>query len=254
SPRARRYQCSPASRCAVAPVPGTFPCPVTVTLAPDVADSACPTFCARLVRGVTNGPSPDWLQRRLRAIGLRPISVLVDITNYLTFDRARPLHVFDAARVTGGLTVRLSRPGETLTGLDDKDYAFDDAMTVIADETAVESIGGVMGGRATGCTEATTDVLIEAAFFDPVRTAATGRKLKINSDARYRFERGVDPASARDGIEMATRLVLDLCGGEPSEVLETGAVPDWQRAHALDPARVVSLVGLDIAEAEQVRI
>ncbi|MEM9783520.1 MAG: phenylalanine--tRNA ligase subunit beta [Pseudomonadota bacterium] len=239
---------------AIAPVPGAFPCPVPVTLAGDVADKACPVFFARLIRGVVNGPSPEWLQRRLRAIGLRPISALVDVTNYLTYDRARPLHVFDADKVQGGLTVRLSRQGETLTGLDEKDYAFDDTMCVIADENAVESIGGVMGGLATGCTEATVNVLVEAAYFDPIRTAATGRKLKINSDARYRFERGVDPTSARDGIEMATRLILDLCGGEPSEVQVSGAVPDTARSCRLDPNRVVSLVGMDIPVAEQRRI
>ncbi|MEM6971845.1 MAG: phenylalanine--tRNA ligase subunit beta [Pseudomonadota bacterium] len=239
---------------AIEAVPGSFPCPVPVTLAEDVADKACPVFMARMVRGVANGPSPDWMQRRLRAIGLRPISALVDVTNYLTHDRARPLHVFDADKVSGGLTVRLSRAGETLTGLDEKDYAFDDAMCVIADETAVESIGGVMGGLATGCTETTTNVLIEAAYFDPVRTAATGRKLKINSDARYRFERGIDPASARDGIEMATRLILEICGGEPSEVQVSGAVPDTARSYTLDPGRVVSLVGMDIPAEAQRRI
>ncbi|MEM6488444.1 MAG: phenylalanine--tRNA ligase subunit beta, partial [Pseudomonadota bacterium] len=240
---------------AVEPVPGAFPCPVSVTLAEDVRDRACPLFVGRVLRGVTNGPSPDWLQRRLRAIGLRPISALVDVTNFMTFDRARPLHVFDAAKVAGGaLTVRLSRPGESLVGLDDKTYAFDDAMCVIADAGGVESIGGVMGGLATGCTEATTDVFIEAAYFDPIRTAATGRKLKINSDARYRFERGVDPASARDGIELATRMILDICGGEASEIVQAGTVPDTARTYPLRPARVAGLVGMDIAPGEQRRI
>ncbi|MGF1550963.1 MAG: phenylalanine--tRNA ligase subunit beta [Paracoccaceae bacterium] len=239
---------------AVAPVEGRFPCPTRVHLADDVREEACPLFLGRLIRGVTNGPSPEWLAVRLRAIGLRPISALVDVTNYLTFDRARPLHVFDADKVSGDLTVRLSRAGESLVGLDEKTYAFDDAMTVIADENGIESIGGVMGGLATGCTEGTVNVLVEAAYFDPRRTAATGRKLKVASDARYRFERGVDPASARDGIELATRLILDLCGGEPSEIVQAGEVPDTARAYPLDPARVASLVGLDIEPSEQVRI
>jgi phenylalanyl-tRNA synthetase beta chain len=217
-----------------------------------VADKACPLFVGRLIRGVKNGPSPDWLQRQLKAIGLRPISALVDVTNFLTFDRARPLHVFDAAKLVGGITVRLSRPGESLLALDGKTYAFDDAMTLICDDAGPEGIGGVMGGEHTGCTEATTDVFIEAAYFDPTRTAATGRKLRIRSDARYRFERGIDPAFTRDGLELATRLILDICGGEPSEVVTAGAVPDTARAYPLDPARVSSLVGMDIPPAQQV--
>ncbi len=233
---------------AVDAVPGAFPCPVRVTLA---ADAACPLFMARLIRGVRNGPSPDWLQRKLKAIGLRPISALVDVTNLLTFDRARPLHVFDAGKLRGDLVVRLSRAGESVVGLDGKTHALDDAMCVIADDTGPVSIGGVMGGESTGCDEATTDVLIEAAWFDPVRTAATGRKLKIVSDARYRFERGVDPDSAREGIEAATRLILDLCGGEPSAVFVAGAAPETRRSFRLRPGRVRSLVGMDVPAARQ---
>jgi phenylalanyl-tRNA synthetase beta chain len=238
---------------AIAPVPGRFPCPVSVTLDASVAGEACPLFVGRLIRGVRNGPSPDWLQRKLRAIGLRPISALVDVTNLLTFDRARPLHVFDAGKLQGALTVRLSREGESLLALDGKTYALDDAMTVICDATGPVSIGGVMGGESTGCDENTTDVYIEAAYFDPVRTAATGRKLKIVSDARYRFERGIDPASAVEGIELATRIIHDICGGEPSEITVSGAVPDTARAYPLRPERVESLVGMTIPEAEQVR-
>ena len=237
---------------AIAPVPGTFPCPIPVTLAEDVADRACPLFIGRVVRGVTNGPSPDWLQRQLRAIGLRPISALVDITNFLTYDRARPLHVFDADKVQGGITVRLSRAGESLLALDGKTYTFDDSMTLICDAAGPEGIGGVMGGEHSGCTETTTSVFIEAAYFDPTRTAATGRKLRINSDARYRFERGIDPAFTRDGLEMATRLILDICGGEASEVVVAGQVPDTHRRYGLDPARVSSLVGMDIPAETQV--
>ena len=236
---------------AVAAVPGRFPSPIGVTLHDDVKDAACPLFVGRLIRGVRNGPSPDWLQTRLRAIGLRPISALVDVTNFLTFDRARPLHVFDAARVTGDIHVRLSRPGETLLALDEKTYAFDDAMTLVCDDAGPAGVGGVMGGARSGVTEATTDVFVEAAWFDPTRTAATGRKLKINSDARYRFERGVDPAFTIPGMEMATRLILDLCGGEPSELAVAGAVPDTARRYALDTARVSSLVGMEIAPESQ---
>ncbi|MCL5778186.1 phenylalanine--tRNA ligase subunit beta [Limibaculum sp. FT325] len=237
-----------------APVKGAFSSPIGVRLMDDVKDHACPLFVGRYIRGVRNGPSPDWLQRRLRAIGLRPISALVDITNFLTFDRARPLHVFDADKVTGDIHVRLSRVGETLEALDDKTYEFDDQMTLICDDAGPEGIGGVMGGLASGVTPETVNVFVEAAYFDPVRTAATGRKLKINSDARYRFERGIDPAFTPEGMEIATRLILDLCGGEASEPVVAGRVPDTARAYALDPARVISLVGMEIPRAEQVRI
>lgn len=239
---------------AVEPVPGTFPCPVAVYLAPDVATEACPLFAGRLIRGVTNGPSPQWMQDRLRAIGLRPISALVDITNFLTYDRNRPLHVFDADRINGPLTVRLARPGETLRTLDGKDYTFDGTETVIADATGPDSIGGVKGGLRTSATEATTNVFVEAAWFDPVRTARTGRRLNTLSDARYRFERGIDPAFTPVGLELATRLILDICGGEASEMEIAGAVPDTTRHYRFDPERVRSLVGMDISEGEQVRI
>src|SRR6185312_15787381 len=153
----------------------------------------CRGFALRLVRGVKNGPSPEWLQKRLTAIGLRPINALVDITNLVTYDRGRPLHVFDAAKVKGNLVVRRARNGETLTALDGKTYTLDDAMCVIADDTGPESLSGIMGGEHSGCDEATTDVLIESALWEPLNIAQTGRKLAINSDARYRFERGVDP-------------------------------------------------------------
>ncbi len=238
----------------IEPVAGGFDSPIGVTLHDDVADKACPLFIGRMVRGVRNGPSPDWLQRRLRAIGLRPISALVDITNYLTYDRARPLHVFDAAKVKGNIHVRLSRQGETLLALDDKEYVFDDAMTLICDDAGPEGIGGVMGGLESGCTADTTDVFIEAAYFDPVRTAATGRKLRIHSDARYRFERGIDPAFTRDGMEMATRMVLDLCGGEASNPVIAGAVPDTARRYDLRGDRVETLVGMTVSPDDQARI
>ena len=239
---------------AVEKVPGGFPSPISVTLAPDVRDKDCPLFLGRTIRGVKNGPSPAWLQQRLRAIGLRPISTLVDITNYFTYDRNRPLHVFDADKVRGDLVVRKAQTGETLMALDEKDYIFDGSETVIADDNAVESIGGVMGGLASGCTGDTVNVFVEAAYFDPIATAVTGRKHKINSDARYRFERGIDPAFTPDGIELATRMILDLCGGEPSDVFVAGAIPDTSRSYALDPKRVESLVGMDIPAARQVEI
>jgi phenylalanyl-tRNA synthetase beta chain len=238
----------------VEPVPGAFPCPVAVYLAPDVASEACPLFVGRLIRGVSNGPSPAWLQDRLRAIGLRPISALVDVTNFVTFDRARPLHVFDAEKLHAPVTVRLARPGERMVALDGKEYAFDGSETLVCDANGPEAIGGVMGGLRTGVTEATRDVFIEAAWFDPVRTARTGRRLRIQSDARYRFERGVDPLSAAPGVELATRLILEFCGGEPSEVEVAGRAPATARSYRLDPGRVRSLVGMDVPRAEQVRI
>ncbi|MCR8724275.1 phenylalanine--tRNA ligase subunit beta [Frigidibacter sp. ROC022] len=232
------------------PVPGTFPCPVKVTLAEDVKGK-CHLFAGRLIRGVKNGPSPQWLQDRLKAIGLRPISALVDVTNFFTFDRNRPLHVFDAAKVKGDLVVRMAREGESLLALDDKTYDLKPGMMVIADDAGVESIGGIMGGLSTGCTEATTDVFVESAFWDTITIAAAGRALKINSDARFRNERGIDPEWDIPGLEAATRMILDLCGGEPSEITVAGAVPDTTRAYRLDSKRLTSLVGLEIPEATQ---
>ena len=204
------------------PVKGTFPCPVKVTLDFGQTHPLCPAFSLRLVKGVKNGVSPNWLEKRLTAIGLRPINALVDITNFITFDRGRPLHVFDAAKVHGNLTVRRARRGETLLALDGKTYELDAAMCVIADDKGVESLAGVIGGEATGCSEATTDVLIESALWDPLNISDTGRKLGINSDARYRFERGVDPNFMLPGLELATQMVMELCGGTPSEVVVAG--------------------------------
>lgn len=193
---------------------GTFPCPVSVT----IEDSqACLDFQVLAIRGLRNGPSPDWVQRRLRAVGLRPISALVDVTNYLTFDLGRPLHVFDLNKIKGNLTVRLAKAGETFTALNGKDYTLNEGMTVISDDTGILSLGGIMGGISTGCLEDTVDVLIECAGFDPIRTALTGRALSILSDARSRFERGVDPASIPQGITEAANLILEWCGGTLSE-------------------------------------
>lgn len=232
------------------PVPGDFPCPIPVTIDDDTLDG-CPLFTGRVIRGVRNGHSPQWLQDLLRAIGLRPISALVDITNYFTFDRNRPLHVFDADKVKGGLRVHRAAGGETLTALDDKDYTLQPGMMVISDDTGPESIAGIMGGTATGVTEDTVDVFLESAYWNHVQIALAGRALKINSDARYRFERGIDPEFTLEGLELATRMILDICGGEPSDVVIAGQVPDHSRAYQLDAARVQSLVGMDIPESEQ---
>ncbi|MEH6674509.1 MAG: phenylalanine--tRNA ligase subunit beta [Sulfitobacter sp.] len=235
----------------VAAVEGQFPCPITVSIDDDTLDQ-CPVFYGRVIRGVKNGPSPVWLQDKLRAIGLRPISFLVDVTNFFTYDRNRPLHVFDADKVAGNsLRIHRAKGGETLMGLDDKEYTFSEGMTLISDAEKVESIAGVMGGAESGCSMDTVNVFVEAAYFDPVRTAYTGRALKINSDARYRFERGIDPEWTPYAIEHATQMILDIAGGEASEVVVAGKVPDFSRAYKLDAARVQSLVGMTISESEQ---
>ncbi len=233
---------------AIAPVAGVFPCPVSVTIA---EDAPCPAFALRLVRGVKNGPSPDWLQAKLRAIGLRPINALVDVTNLLTFDQNRPLHVFDAKKVHGDLVVRRARAGESLLALDGKTYALDETMCVIADDKGVESLAGVMGGEESGCDEATVDVLVESALWEPINIAQTGRKLGLNSDARFRFERGIDPAFTVPGLELATKLILDLCGGTPSEVVLAGTIPDTTRAIDFPLALTEKLTGLVATDAEQ---
>ena len=237
------------------PILGSFASPIGVKLdfSRETAH-ACPCFVGRTIRGVRNGPSPRWMQDRLSAIGLRPISALVDITNYLTYDLNRPLHVFDAGKVRGDLQVRLSRDGETLTALNGETYTLDAAMTVITDDIAVESLGGVMGGARTGCTDDTTTVFLESALFDPIRTARTGRRLGILSDARFRFERGIDPSFLVDGMEIATRLVLDLCGGEPSALVIAGAAPPPRPTIRFRPARVQALTGITIAPAESALI
>jgi len=230
----------------VEPVAGTFACPISVTIDADTVDQA-PVFYGRVIRGVKNGASPAWLQDRLRAIGLRPISALVDITNFFTYDNNRPLHVFDADKVAGGaLRVHRAKGGETFLALDEKEYVLQEGMTAISDANGVESLAGIMGGEHSGCTDDTVNVFLEAAFFDPIRTAYTGRALKINSDARYRFERGIDPAWTPVGIEAATQMILDLCGGEASDVVVAGELPDHARAYKLDTDRVQSLVGMEI--------
>ncbi|MEL6434094.1 MAG: phenylalanine--tRNA ligase subunit beta, partial [Pseudomonadota bacterium] len=231
-------------------VEGQFASPINVTIESDTEDG-CYVFAGRLIKGVKNGPSPAWLQNRLRAIGLRPISTLVDITNFFTYDRNRPLHVFDADKVKGNLRVHRAKGGETLIGLDEKEYTFSTGQVVISDDENIESIAGIMGGLATGCTDETTNVFLEAAVWDHIQIAHTGRALKINSDARYRNERGIDPGFNMEAHDLATQMIIDLCGGEPSNQVVAGTVPDVSRAYKLDPARVQSLVGMEIPEAEQ---
>lgn len=233
-------------------VKGTFPSPLKVAV--DDA-TACPLFIGRYIKGVKNGPSPAWLQQQLKAIGLRPISALVDITNFLTYDLSRPLHVFDADLVKGKeLRVSLSKGGEMMQALNDKVYELQPGMTVIGDSEGVEALGGVIGGTRTGCSEKTTNVFLEVALFDPIRTAATGRKLGIITDARYRFERGLDPAAVQDYAELATRLIMEMCGGEPSELVIVGKAPSFQRTYDLHVDRVLTLGGEPVEKSTQENI
>lgn len=235
----------------IKPIKGEFPCPVKVT----VEDAAlCPGFALRLVRGVKNGPSPEWLQQRLTSIGLRPINALVDITNFMTYDRARPLHVFDAAKVKGNLVVRRARDGETLLALDGRSYTLDPGICVIADEHGVESLAGIMGGEASGCDENTSDVLIESALWNEINIAQTGRKLGINSDARYRFERGVDPAFMVPGLELATKLVMELCGGTPSENVVVGRTFGEDKVIDFPLSEIKRLAAIEVPLGEVRRI
>ncbi len=236
------------------PAAGTAASPMTWRRELGAHGEACPLVAGRYFRNVQNGASPDWMQHRLRAAGLRPISAIVDITNYLTLDRGRPLHAFDADRVRGNLVMRMARAGESLAALDGKTYALDPEVTVIADDDGVCAIGGIIGGEATGCTPATTNVFLESALFDPVRTARSGRRLGIRSDARYRFERGVDPASVDWGIDEATRLILALCGGEAGTVVRAGAPPPPPAPVPFRPERVAGLGGLEVAASRQEEI
>ena len=235
----------------ISEIAGSFPCPITVQIDAELKTKSAPHFTGRLIRGVTNGPSPKWMQARLRAIGLRPISALVDITNYFTMGLNRPLHVFDAAKVSGTLHIRPATQGETLLALDGKTYTLAPGQMVIADDNGPESLAGIMGGEHSGVTEATTDVFLESAYWDPITIAATGRALKINSDARYRFERGVDPAFTLPGLHAATQMILDICGGEASSVTTDGAAFNTTRQYKFDATRVGSLVGMDIPESTQ---
>ena len=224
---------------------------------PDVRiedEDGCPAFFARTVRGVTNGASPEWMARRLKAIGQKPISTLVDITNYLMIDLGRPLHVYDMAKLKGPLVARRGKAGEEVLALNGKTYAVDETMTVIADTQAVHDIGGIMGGEHSGASEATTDVLIECAYFTPERVAVTGQRLGLTSDARGRFERGVDPAFLDDGLSIAADLVMKLCGGSASEAARTGTPPVANKIIRYEPSHCLTLAGVYVGDAEQKRV
>lgn len=240
---------------AIDAIEGTFESPMGIELKfdADKAD-ACPLFAGRLVKGVKNGPSPEWLQKQLRAIGLRPINALADITNYISYDRARPLHVYDYDKLKGTIHARLGAKGEKYLALDGNEYEADENMCVIADDSGVLGFGGIMGGEDSGCSDETVNVFIESAYFDPIRTAQTGRRTGIVSDARYRFERGVDPEFVIPGLDQATAMVLEICGGEASHKVIAGDVPDHRRAVNFRPSRVKQLTGIDMAEDEMVRI
>ncbi len=234
----------------IEPVKGDFPCSAPLKVDLPENPQWCQAFALRLVKNVRNGASPEWLQQRLKAVGLRPINALVDITNYITFDRARPLHVFDADKVKGALTVRAAKKNETLKALDGKTYTLDESMCVIADDTGAISLAGIMGGEATGCDENTKNVLIECALWDPLNIARTGRKLGIVSDARYRFERGVDPQSVLPGLDFATRLALEFCGGQASEAVSHSNIPDDERVIRFPSTEVKRLTGTEILHQE----
>ncbi len=236
-------------------VAGKFPSPIKTALDfPAGAENAAPMFAGRVIRGVKNGPSPQWLQDWLKAVGLRPISALVDVTNFLSLDRGRPLHVFDAMKLKGDLRARFAKEGETLAALDGRTYTLDSGMVVIADDNAARGIAGVMGGEDSSSTATTTDVFVESALFDPVRIARAGRVLGILSDARYRFERGVDPEFVIPGLELATKMILGFCGGEPSDIVVAGAPPAWQRTIPFASGEVKRLAGLDLPPNEIIRI
>lgn len=233
------------------PVSGMFDCPVPIrTDDPD----GCPTFYGRVIRGVTNGQSPDWMQARLKAAGSRPISALVDVTNYVMLAFGRPAHAYDLAKLTGAVVARRAKEGETVTALNGKDYALDGEMTVIADDSGVHDIAGIMGGEHSGCSETTTDVLLEIAYFDPERIAATGRKLNLTSDARSRFERGVDPQFLDAGMDVLTDLILRICGGEASAVVRAGTPPPGSQSVTYQPSLATALGGVAVSEPEQRRI
>ena len=232
----------------IEPVPGAFPCPVEIrTDDPE----GCPAFYGRVIRGVRNGPSPEWLQRTLRDAGQRPISALVDLTNYLMLGYGRPAHAYDLAKLTGAVVARRARDGEQVLALNEKTYTLDSGMTVIADDSGVHDIAGIMGGEHSGVGETTTDVLLEIAYFDPERIGVTGRKLGLASDARTRFERGVDPAFLDQGLELLTALILEACGGEASDVIRAGTPPAGGKTVAFDPDLTRRLGGVDVAAEAQ---
>jgi phenylalanyl-tRNA synthetase beta chain len=229
-------------------IAGSFPCPIEIRTDDP---QGCPAFYGRVIRGVRNGPSPAWLQQRLKAVGQRPISALVDMTNYVMLSFGRPLHVYDLAKLSGAVVARRALDGEQVLALNGKSYALDPSMTVIADDSGVHDIGGIMGGEHSGVTEATTDILIECAYFDPEHIALTGQKLGLTSDARSRFERGVDPGFVEPGLQLATRMAIELAGGEPSEVVRAGSPPLEKRTVSYRPARALELGGIEVPEPRQ---
>jgi phenylalanyl-tRNA synthetase beta chain len=232
-------------------VEGDYDCPVDIRLEfPKEAADACPCFAGRYIRGVSNGPAPAWMQQRLKAVGLRPINALVDVTNYISLDRGRPLHVYDADKLEGAIRARLGRKGEKFAGLDGKAYDVDETMCVIADDRAVLGFGGILGGEDTGVTTETKNILIECAYFDPLRTAATGRKAGVQSDARYRFERGVDPAFIKPGLDLASAMMLEVAGGTPSKARLAGAPPEPRTVIDFAFGMVGKLGGIQLPEKE----
>jgi phenylalanyl-tRNA synthetase beta chain len=229
-------------------VVGSFPCPRQIRT--DDADG-CPAFYGRVIRGLTNGPSPAWMQARLKAAGQRPISAVVDITNYVMLDHGRPSHAYDLAALTGAVFARRAADGEVFRALNGKDYALTSEMTVIADDAGVHDLGGIMGGEHSGVSDATSDVLLEVAYFTPERIAVTGQKTGLTSDARSRFERGVDPAFLEAGLALITRYILDICGGEASTIVKAGAPPLGARAITYSPERCLALGGVEVAADRQ---
>ncbi len=235
-------------------VKGKGKSPIGVTIK---STEQCPLFFGRLIKNIKNEQSPAWMQSRLKAIGLRPISALVDITNYVTHDLCRPLHVYDADLLKGDITVRLSKKGESFEALDDKTYNLNDGMTAITDDSGLLGLGGIVGGVSSSATETTKNVFVESAYFDPYATAKTGRALQIDSDARYRFDRGVDPEFTMTGIEIATKLIMEICGTdktEPMDVVKTGNVPDWKHDIEFDYAYTKKLSGMDVPDKQQIEI
>jgi phenylalanyl-tRNA synthetase beta chain len=236
---------------AVPQIEGSFPCPVPIRIEDP---EGCPAFFGRAIRGVKNGASPDWMQRRLKAAGQRPISALVDITNYLMLDHGRPAHAYDIAKLSGGLTARAAKAGEKVLALNEKEYVLEPFVTVIADDKQVHDIGGIMGGEDSGVSGTTADVMLEIAYFTPDRIARTGQALALTSDARSRFERGVDPAFLDDGLAILTGLIVDICGGEPSAALRVGEPPIEKRAITFDFGRTKALGGIEVPEHRQKEI
>ncbi len=232
-------------------VEGTFDCPVEIVLDFPPADaSACPCFAGRYVRGIKNGPAPQWMQARLKAIGQRPINAVVDVTNYISIDRGRPLHVYDADKLTGAIRARLGKKGEQFLGLNGQTYSVDETMCVIADDARVLGLGGIIGGEDTGSTEETKNILIECAYFDPLRTATTGRKANVQTDARYRFERGVDPAFIEPGLDLATAMMIEVAGGTPSKRRVAGKPPIKPMTMTFSFDRVAKLMGVAQPETQ----